>query len=244
MAETAAILSPHKTVLLPDPHAGCPMADMLEVEELRRLKALHPAAAVVAYVNSTAAVKAEVDVCCTSANAIEVCRSLDADEILFVPDKWLGTWVARHVDKEFHLASGYCPTHAWITPQDVLATKAQYPEAAVIAHPECSTEVVDLADMVLSTSGMVGAVKARPETAFIVCTEEGMLHRLGKEAPEKTFVTPSSHCVCPNMKLITAEKVLWSLQDLEPRITVDPEIADRARGAIERMVNTLDGSPT
>jgi quinolinate synthase len=244
MAETAAILSPHKTVLLPDSHAGCPMADMLEVEELRRLKALHPAAAVVAYVNSTAAVKAEVDVCCTSANAIEVCRSLDADEILFVPDKWLGTWVARHVDKEFHLASGYCPTHAWITPQDVLATKAQYPEAAVIAHPECSTEVVDLADMVLSTSGMVGAVKARPETAFIVCTEEGMLHRLGKEAPEKTFVTPSSHCVCPNMKLITAEKVLWSLQDLEPRITVDPEIADRARGAIERMVNTLDGSPT
>lgn len=239
MAETAAILSPNKTVLLPDRHAGCPMADMLDVEELRALKAQHPNAAVVAYVNSSAAVKAEADVCCTSANAVAVCEGVEADEILFVPDKWLGTWVARHVRKTVHLANGYCPTHAWITPREVLSAKEHYPDAAVIAHPECPTEVVDLADEVLSTSGMVEAVRRRPESTFIVCTEEGMLHRLRLEAPDKTFVTPSARCVCPNMKRITAEKVLWSLQDLEPRITVEPGIADRARGAIEHMVNTL-----
>jgi quinolinate synthase len=243
MAETAAILSPEKTVLLPDPHAGCPMADMMDVPELRRLKAQYPDAAVVAYVNSSAAVKAEVDVCCTSANAIPVCESVEADEILFVPDKWLGTWVDRHIDKTIRLSSGYCPTHAWITPQEVTAMQERHPEAAVIAHPECSTEVVDLADEVLSTSGMVSAVRERPESAFIVCTEEGMLHRLRKEAPDKSFMTPSARCVCPNMKLITVEKILWSLQDLEPRITVPKEIADRARSAIERMVSTLAESP-
>ena len=236
MAETAAIISPEKVVLLPDVHAGCPMADMIDVPGLLELKASHPNAAVVTYVNSSAAVKAETDICCTSANAIRVCESVEADEILFVPDKWLGTWVARHVDKTFHLASGYCPTHARIRPGEVLAAKEQHPGAVVMAHPECTTEVVDIADQVLSTSGMLRAARESSAGAFIVCTEEGILHRMRLENPGKVFVAPSSRCVCPNMKLINLEKVLWALEDMEPRVTVPRETAGRARGAIERMV--------
>jgi len=236
MAETAAILSPDKTVLLPDVHAGCPMADMIDVPGLLHLKASHPDATVVTYVNSSAAVKAESDVCCTSANAIRVCESVAADEIVFVPDKWLGTWVARHVEKTFHLTAGYCPTHAWIRPDEVLDAKRRHEGAAVLVHPECSTDVVNLADKVLSTSGMLRAARESSAGAFIVCTEEGILHRMRRENPGKVFASPSSRCVCPNMKLINLEKVLWALEDLEPRVTVPPETADRARGAIERMI--------
>jgi quinolinate synthase len=236
MAETAAILSPNKLVLLPDAHAGCPMADMITVEELRRLKGEHPDATVVTYVNSSAAVKAESDYCCTSANAVEVCQAVASDEILFVPDKWLGNWVARHVPKRFHFAAGYCPTHVAIRVEDVEKARAAHPDALVIAHPECPRQVVDLADEVLSTSGMLDAVRVTPKRQIIVCTEEGILHRMRKESPEKEFIAVSPRAVCPNMKKTTLEKVLWALQDLEPVVTVDPDIAEKALRAIQRMI--------
>ncbi len=239
MAETAAILAPDKVVLLPDKDAGCPMADMITPAALRRMKAEHPDAAVVTYVNSSAAVKAESDVCCTSANAVKLCQALDAEEILFVPDKWLGTWVARHTDKTVHLASGYCPTHVWITAEDVRNARDAHPRCLVIAHPECPTPVVDLADEVLSTSGMLRAARETDRDTVVVCTEQGILHRMRRENPGKSFVSPTPRAVCANMKRTTLEKVLWALQDLEPRIEVDPETADRARGAIQRMVEVV-----
>jgi quinolinate synthase len=239
MAETAAILSPNKTVLLPDPRAGCPMADMITVDGLLEMKAAHPGAPVVTYVNSSAAVKAESDVCCTSANAVEVCRRVEGDELIFVPDRWLGSWVARQLGKTFHLATGYCPTHVWITAEDVLAARAAHPGAAVFAHPECRSEVVDLADEVLSTSGMIRAAGRCAADTIIICTEQGILHRMRRDNPGKTFVSPTPRAVCPNMKLTTLEKVLWALEDLQPRIIVEPEIADRARRAIERMIEVV-----
>ncbi len=236
MAETAAILSPNKMVLLPDACSGCPMADMITVEELRRLKGEHPEATVVTYVNSSAAVKAESDYCCTSANAVELCRAIPAEEILFVPDKWLGSWVARHVAKRFHFAAGYCPTHVAIRPEDVERARAEHPEALVIAHPECPSSVVDLADEVHSTSGMLDAVRQTGRQQVIVCTEEGILHRMRKENPAKEFFSVSPRAVCPNMKKTTLEKVLWALQDLHPVITVEPDTAAKALRAIQRMM--------
>lgn len=236
MAETAAILSPNRTVLLPDPAAGCPMADMMTVDDLRAMQAEYPGAAVVTYVNSSAAVKAESDICCTSANAIRVCEAIEAEEIIFTPDRWLGTWVARHVAKTFHLAPGYCPTHVRITAADVARAKSEHPNALVMAHPECTSDVVDMADEVLSTSGMVRVARETEAREVIVCTERGLIHRMQKDNPGKVFISPTPRAVCPNMKLITLEKVLWSLEALEPQITVEPAIAERARRAIERMI--------
>lgn len=237
MAETAAILSPDKLVLLPDAHAGCPMADMLPVEELRRYKTAYPDAAVVTYVNSSAAVKAESDWCCTSANAVEVCRAVDSEEILFGPDKWLGSWVASQVPKRFHLVPGYCPTHQAIRAADVLRAREEHPGAIVLVHPECSADVVALADQVLSTSGMLRVAKETGCRTVIVCTEEGLLHPMRKASPEKEFLAVTRRAVCPNMKKTSLEKVLWALQDLEPVVRVEPEIAERARRAIERMIS-------
>ncbi len=236
MAQTAKLLSPAKTVLLPEKDAGCPMADMIDPELLREFKAEHPGAPVVAYVNTTAEVKAESDICCTSANAEEVVRSLDADKILFVPDQNLGRWVARHVlEKEVILYGGFCPTHHDITGEQVLEVKRAHPEAEIMAHPECTSEVLDLADAVLSTSGMLRYAQSSDAAEFIVVTELGMLHPLAVENPGKTFYTITG-AICPNMKLTTLGSVRRSLADNVHEIDIDPAIAEKARRAVQRMV--------
>lgn len=237
MAETANILSPEKTVLLPDQHAGCPMANMITAEQLVEEKRRHPEATVVTYVNSSAAVKAESDWCCTSANAVRVCAAAEGNTILFVPDKYLGSYVASMSDKKFILWNGYCPTHAKIMPSDIVARKQEHPNAKVIVHPECQTEVVALADEVLSTGGMVKFAKETDAKEIIVGTEVGMLYRLSKENPDKKFYPATDLAFCPNMKLTNLEKVLWSLEEMQPQVKVPKEIADRARRAIDRMLS-------
>jgi quinolinate synthase len=237
MAETAAILSPDKTILIPDPNAGCPMADMITGEQLLAVKAQHPGAKVVCYVNSSAEVKAESDICCTSSNAVAVCKSLGDAQIIFVPDRNLGSFVAEKLGREFVLYNGFCPTHERIRDVDVLAMKEKYPEAVVMAHPECSRPVRDLADELLSTGQMCHFAKTSEKTEFIVATELGINYRLRTENPGKKFypVNPD-RAVCPNMKKITLEKILWSLQDMKARVTVPSEIAQRAVGCIQRML--------
>jgi quinolinate synthase len=236
MAETAAVLSPDKTVLHPEPKAGCPLADMITADELRALKAAHPGVLVVSYVNTSAEVKAETDCCCTSANAARVVEYVAGQDVIFVPDYNLGLWVQRHTEKHLLLWQGYCPTHNRISAEDVGNALREHPGAEVIAHPECRPEVLDLAHQVLSTSGMIRRVRESPATEFIVATELGMLHRLRKEAPEKKFFPASRYAVCPNMKRITLEKVLWSLEDMSGQVQVPREIADRARLALDRML--------
>jgi quinolinate synthase len=236
MAETAKILSPDKTVLLPDPEAGCPMADMITVEQLREFKAKYPGRPVVAYVNTSAAVKAEVDICCTSANAIHIVESVDADEILFVPDKCLADYVASKTSKKIIPYPGFCPTHHRIQPEDILKQKALHPDAVVMAHPECTRAIIDLADGVFSTSGMLRFAAESHAQEFIVATEKGILHRLELANPEKSFYAPTEHTICPNMKKITLEKLAWSLEDMQYPIELPQEIMDKARASIERMI--------
>ncbi len=236
MAETAKLLAPEKQVLLPDAGAGCPMADMVTAEGLRALKAEHPGVPVVCYVNSSAAVKAECDITCTSANAIAVVNSLDAAEVIFAPDQCLGGWVQRHTDKRLLLWPGYCPTHNRILAEHIRAQRAAHPDAEVIVHPECTADVIDLADHVVSTGGMLRVARERAAREFIIGTEVGMMHRLQREAPEKTFHHIGAAAICPNMKKTTLEKVLWSLQDLQTAIEVPEDIAERARLAIQRML--------
>jgi len=237
MAETAAIICPEKTVIIPDPNAGCPMADMVTPRELAALKAKHPDAVVVTYVNSSAAIKAMSDVCCTSANAVKVVASIPPDrEIIFVPDQSLGGYVAGKLGRQMILWPGYCPTHHRILARDVQALKAEHPDAVFICHPECTSDVVALADHVASTSGMLRWCRETPAREIIVGTELGLLHRLRKESPEKTFYEVSPLADCPNMKLNTLEKMVWALEDMQYPVTVPPEIAGPARGAIERML--------
>jgi len=236
MAETAKILSPAKTVLLPDLKAGCPMADMINAEQLRAFKAEHPGRPVVAYVNTSAEVKAESDVCCTSANAVKVVESLDEDEVIFVPDKCLGDYVASKTSKKIILYPGYCPTHHRIRPEDILRRKSEHPDAYVMVHPECTRAVVQLADGVFSTSGMIRFARESSHREFIVGTEKGILYRLHQESPGKKFFTPTDNTICPNMKKITLEKLLWSLEDMQYPIELSADIMDRARGAIRRMI--------
>lgn len=237
MAETASILSPDKTVTLPEPGAGCPMADMLTADDLLELKALHPQAAVVMYVNSTAEVKSHTDICCTSANALNVIASIPRDrEIIFGPDQYLGGWVVSQTDREMILWKGYCPSHQKIFPEQIEELREKHPGALVMVHPEVRPDVAAVADAVLGTSGMIRFAGERDADTFIVGTEVGMCYRLEKEYPGKRFIPASPQAICPNMKKITLEKILASLETLEPRITVPEAIADRARGAIERMV--------
>lgn len=236
MAETAKLLNPEKTVLIPDPLAGCPMCDMAPVEAVRKRKAELPGVPVVAYVNTTAAVKAEADICCTSANAAKIVNSLPDPRILFLPDRNLGHWVQRHTEKDIILWDGYCPTHQRILKQDVLKLKEQYPAAKVVVHPECTPEVIDLADEVLSTGQMVRWARETDSKEIIVGTEIGLIHRLRQQNPEKTFYPISLLSTCPNMKRITLEKVAWSLEDLQYRVEVPAEVAVKARRAIERML--------
>lgn len=240
MAETAAILSPQKTVLLPDITAGCPMADMITVQQLERLKQKHPDALVVCYVNSPADVKALSDYCCTSSNAVRLVNQLPADRpILFIPDRHLGQFVADRTGRNLILWPGYCPTHLKISPEDIQAAREKYPHALVLAHPECGPEVRQCADELLSTGGMIQFAGKNQADTFIIATEEGIVHTLRKKYPNKTFVPVSEFAVCPNMKKITLEKVLWSLQDMEYRIEMPESIALKARQALNRMMEVL-----
>jgi len=236
MAETAAVLAPDKIVLLPDEGAGCPMADMITAEDLIEWKRQYPGRPAVCYVNTSAAVKAECDVCCTSANADRIVNSLPEEEILFAPDKNLAAWTQRHTSKRIIAWDGYCHVHQGIRARDVRAAKSRHPEAVVWAHPECRPEVLDLADRVLSTGGMVREAGTSPAAEAIIATECGMIHRLAKDHPEKRFYPVKETALCPNMKKVTLPKLAAALGTLTPRITVPPEIAVRARRAIERMI--------
>ena len=236
MAETAKILNPKRTVLIPDPRAGCPMCDMAPVEAVRKRKAELPGVPVVAYVNTTAAVKAEADICCTSANAIRIVNAVPDDRVLFLPDRNLGAWVQRHTSKQVILWEGYCPTHQRILAQDIVRLREEHPQAVVVVHPECSPDVIDLADEVLSTGQMMRWARQTEAREVIVGTELGLIHRLKIENPGKTFLPVSFLTTCPNMKRITLEKVLWSLEDMKHPVEVPEEIAARARRAIARML--------
>jgi len=239
MAETAFILSPDKIVLLPDKNAGCPMADMVNAVQLKEKKREHPQAMVVSYVNTTAEVKAESDICCTSANAVGVIESLDTGEILFVPDRHLGHYVYTKTDKKMILWPGFCPTHARILPQHILKAKEEYPGAVVVVHPECRAEVIALADEALSTGGMVRYVRQNRAEDIIMGTEIGMIHRLRKEAPEKRYIPATEQAICPDMKLITLEKILRALEEMSPRVKVPEDIRLRAKAAVDRMLEIV-----
>ncbi|MCM0084002.1 quinolinate synthase NadA [Geomonas sp. Red32] len=236
MAESASILSPHKTVLLPRLDAGCPMADMVSVEELKVLKAKLPGVPVVTYVNSSAAVKAESDICCTSANAVKVVRSLSEGELIFAPDKNLGGFVSGFIDKKFHLWEGYCPTHERLKPEVVKELKKNNPDALFICHPECNPAVVALADHVCSTTGMYDYCKKSSAQRFIIGTEAGILYRLRIDNPDKEFILASPALICPNMKLTSLEDILDALQTMQPVVKVPEEIRVPAKRALDRML--------
>jgi quinolinate synthase len=236
MAESAAILAPNKTVLLPRLDAGCPMADMVTAADLVALKAQHPGVPVVTYVNSSAAVKAVSDICCTSANAGKVVASLPDQEIIFVPDRNLGRYVAKNSAKTFHYWDGYCPTHERLTVAVVKEMKTANPDALFICHPECNPAVVDLADHVCSTSGMYDYCRANPAQQFLIGTEAGILYRLRQENPSKTFILASPALVCPNMKLTSLEDIRDALVTMSPRVTVPEEIRIPAKQALDRML--------
>lgn len=236
MAETASILCPDKTILIPDITAGCPMADMIDAQKLRFLKKGHPDALVVSYVNTTAEVKAESNICCTSANALKIINSLAAKKIIFVPDKYLGHYVAGKTNKEIIFWEGYCPVHIKILADDILKAKKQHPEAEIIVHPECTPDVVSLADRVLSTTGMCYYAKETKSKEIIIGTEVGLIYRLKKENPEKYFYAASKLAVCPNMKLNNLEKVFWALEDMKYEVKVEEKIGVKAREAIGKML--------
>ena len=248
MAETAAILSPDKVVLLPDLEAGCSLAGTITAEQLRQWKAQHPGAVVVSYVNTTAEVKAESDYCCTSSNAEAVVRAIPEDrEILFCPDMFLGAHVERLTGRRMHIWMGECHVHAGIDADGLDAKRRANPGAELLIHPECGCTTSTLyrmssgdldgpATVVTSTEGMVRRAASSPAATFIVATEVGILHRMAQQAPGKRFVAANDDAICPYMKRITLDKVLVSLERLSPRVTVDPAIAARARLAIDRML--------
>jgi quinolinate synthase len=250
MAETAAILSPQKTVLLPDMAAGCSLASTIDADQLRAWKAEHPGAVVVSYVNTTAEVKAESDYCCTSGNAVEVVNSIPADkEILFLPDMFLGAHVRRATGRtNMHVWMGECHVHAGIDPEHISMQRAAHPGAEFLIHPECgcATSVVEAVSagavdpagvQILSTEGMIRRPKESSSNEFIVATETGILHRLRRENPTKRFFPANDRAVCAYMKVTTLPKVINALRHMQHRITVPPDVAERARRAIERMVS-------
>lgn len=237
MAETAKILNPDKMVLLPDSNAGCPMADMITAGQLRELKEKHPGAVVICYVNSTAEVKALSDICCTSSNAIKVVESVPRDkEIIFIPDKYLGSYIQGKTGRKMIFWNGYCPTHIRINAKQIIALKKEHLEAEVIVHPENTPEVIEVADRVESTGGMLKYMKNSDNKSFIVGTEVGIIHRLKKESPGKQFIPAMAKAICPNMKLINLEKIMWSLEEEETKIMVPEDIALKAKSAIDRMI--------
>ena len=240
MAETAAILSPDKTVLLPDKHAGCPMADMIDAQQLQELKKQHPDALVVCYVNSTAEVKALSDYCCTSGNALELVQTLPKDrEIIFVPDKNLGGFIVKRTGIEMILWPGYCSTHVRILTEDVEAARAKHPNAKLLAHPECNPDVWELADELLSTGQMLKYAKTSDVNEFVIATENGIIHSLRKQNPDKQFYPVKEKAVCPNMKKISLEKVAWALEDMQYQITVPEPICTDAKRSLDRMLEII-----
>ncbi len=238
MAETAKILSPEKKVIIPDKDAGCPMADMITAEQLIALKTKHPKAKVLTYVNSPAEVKAESDLCCTSANSVKVVeRAFNPDDqIIFVPDKFLGQYTKSQTKRDFIIWQGYCPTHAKIMPEDIRKKKEMYPKAKVMVHPECRPETIELADEVLSTSGMIKFAKETKAKEIIVGTEPGMIYPLKKEVPQKDFYPAREEATCPNMKKTNLEKVLWALEDLQHEVEIKEEIIKKAEKSIQKML--------
>ncbi|MEW6087975.1 MAG: quinolinate synthase NadA [bacterium] len=240
MAESAAILCPGKTVLLPETEAGCPMAEMVTAKKLQEFRENYPGAKVVCYVNSSAEVKAASDICCTSSNATKVVQSIkDTNEIIFIPDKNLAHYTSSFTEKKIIPWNGFCPTHHRLKPEDVLKAKENYPNATVIAHPECKPSVLALVDYVLSTEGMVRYSKETKAKEIIVCTEVGMLYRLQKENPGKKFYSPLEEMICPNMKLNTLESVFNSLEKMEHVVTVPEEIRLKAKIALDRMLEIV-----
>jgi quinolinate synthase len=240
MAETASILSPDKKVIMPDITATCPMANMMSAEQLKTLKKEHPQAIAVGYVNTSAEVKAELDVCCTSANAVAVVNALkDSQEIIFVPDKYLGDFVAKKTGRKLIYWEGFCPTHIMITPEDILREKKLHPRAPVLVHPECLPAVCAMADAALSTSQMCKLVKENPAKEFIIGTEAGIIYRLKADNPDKEFFPANAAAICPNMKKTTLEKVLFSLQELREEVRVSDDIRRRAQKAINRMLEIV-----
>jgi quinolinate synthase len=237
MAETASILCPDKKVLIPDLLSGCPMASMITASDLRELKNRHPKAVVIGYVNTSAEVKAELDICCTSTNAVEVVNSLKKeDEIIFVPDKYLADFVSKKTGRVLINWDGYCPTHVKIRPEDIIKQIRLHPHAKVIVHPECISEVIALADIALSTGRMCKFVKESDAKEFIIGTETGIIYRLHKDNPGKKFYSACELAVCPNMKRTTLEKVLWSLEELKEEVRVSDAIRQKAKKAIDRML--------
>lgn len=240
MAETASVLNPDKTVLLPDMAAGCSLADMVKPEDVRAWKKDHPDGVVVCYVNTSVAVKAECDYCCTSSNAQKIVEHIPADkEILFVPDFFLGGYIKKLTGRNITLWSGYCPTHALITPEVIAARRSEHPNAEYIVHPECgcTTKTMHLADKVLSTEGMVQYVNESPSSEFIVATETGILHRMRQQNAEKEFFAASEQAVCPFMKVNTLEKCVRALERMSPEVKIPADLAARARIPLERMIS-------
>lgn len=237
MAETASILSPHKTVLLPRLDAGCLMADMIEPEALQAMRDKLPPMPVVTYVNSTAAVKALSTICCTSANVVDVVNSLDETEMLLAPDRNLAMYAASQTNKKIHVWDGYCPTHEWLKPADVAKAKAEHPDAVFMAHPECRPEILEIADVIRSTSGMLRYAREAEARAFIVGTEIGLLYPLKQQNPEKEFYPASTKMTCKNMKKISLEDIIRSLENMEGEVKVPADIRRKAIQAVQRMVD-------
>jgi quinolinate synthase len=225
---------------MPDVNAGCAMANMITLRQLKEMKKKYPEAVVVSYVNTTAEIKAESDYCCTSANAVKIVQTIPREkEILFIPDEYLGDYVSKQANRKMILWEGYCPTHRRILAEDILKKKAQYPKAEVLVHPECTPDVIAMADKVLSTSGICKYAKESNSEEFIIGTEIGILHRLKKENPNKKFYPASILSDCPNMKLNNLEKILWSLEDMIYKIEVPPDIAQRAKRSIDKMLEVV-----
>ena len=245
MAESASILNPDKIVLLPVKEAGCPMADMVTVERLREKKKEYPEAATVCYVNSSATIKAESDICCTSSNAIQIVQSLkDYKEVIFIPDKNLGRYVQQNVPgKKIILWEGFCPTHIRVSKEEILKSKEDHPGAEVLAHPECNPDVLSVSDHICSTGGMFSYVKASKSKEFIIATESGMLYRLKKDNPDRRFYVPTERLVCPTMKLTTLGWVAHSLEAMEHEVRISGDIRDRAYVALERMLRVSGEKP-
>jgi quinolinate synthase len=240
MAETAAILSPKKTVLLPDKTAGCPMADMITAKQLSELKKKYPDSVVVCYVNSPAEVKAISDYCCTSSNAVDIVNSIEPQKkIIFVPDKNLGQVVSERTARNLVLWPGYCPTHVFATAEDIKKVQTAHPDAVTLAHPECPKPVRDCADELLSTGQMLRYAKKSDKKEFIIATEIGIIYTLEKQNPEKIFYPASGKFVCPNMKKITLEKVLFALEDNKFVIKVPQDVAEKAKKALDKMIAVL-----